>query len=91
MMSESGPGPRERIAFAFRLATGRLPNDAEHIALRELFEAQKQEYQSDEEQALALLGVGESQRDESLDAVELAAWTTVASIILNLDETITKN
>ncbi len=91
MMSESGPGSRERIAFAFRLATGRRPNDAEHIVLRELFEAQRDEYQSDEEQALALLGVGESKRDESLDAVELAAWTTVASIILNLDETITKN
>ena len=34
--------------------------------------------------------VGESPRDERLDAAELAAWTTVASMILNLDETITK-
>jgi hypothetical protein len=34
--------------------------------------------------------VGESARDKRLDASELAAWTTVASVILNLDETITK-
>ena len=59
MMTESGPGPRARIAFAFRLATGRRPNDAEHIALREVFEAQKGEYQADAEQALALLGGGQ--------------------------------
>ena len=40
--------------------------------------------------ALDLLGVGESKWDEQHNASELAAWTTVASAILNLDETITK-
>ena len=40
--------------------------------------------------AVKLLGVGESPRDRRLDPAELAAWTTVASVILNLDETITK-
>ena len=40
--------------------------------------------------ALKLLSVGESPRDEKLDAAELAAWTMVASVILNLDETVTK-
>ena len=40
--------------------------------------------------ALALLAVGESGRDERLPAMELAAWTIVASVILNLDETVTK-
>jgi len=37
-----------------------------------------------------LLAIGESERDNGLDPVEHAAWTTVASVILNLDETITK-
>jgi hypothetical protein len=37
-----------------------------------------------------LLGVGEASRDDQLDAAELAAWTMVASVILNLDETLTK-
>ena len=39
---------------------------------------------------MKLVAVGESPRDKRLDAAELAAWTTVASVILNLDETITK-
>ena len=38
----------------------------------------------------ALLKVGESKRDATLDVSELAAWTIVANLILNLDETITK-
>ena len=41
--------------------------------------------------ALKLLQVGESNRDERLDVPELAAWTMVASTILNLDEAVTKN
>ena len=40
--------------------------------------------------ATKLLGVGESARDKRLNPSELAAWTTVASVILNLDETVTK-
>jgi hypothetical protein len=36
------------------------------------------------------LSQGESQRDEKLDAAELATYTTVASLILNLDEMVTK-
>jgi hypothetical protein len=36
------------------------------------------------------VSVGESARDPKVDVAELAAWTTVASAVLNLDETITK-
>jgi len=36
-----------------------------------------------------LLSVGESKCDSGIDPGELAAWTTVASTILNMDETIT--
>ena len=39
---------------------------------------------------LKLLGIGESPRNEKLNPAELAAWTMVASTVLNLDETITK-
>ena len=42
------------------------------------------------EAAKALINVGESARPENLDASELAAWTAIANILLNLDETITK-
>ena len=47
-------------------------------------------FKADPESAKKLLAVGESPCDPALNEIELAAWTTVASTILNLDETITK-
>jgi hypothetical protein len=48
------------------------------------------DFRQHSDQAAELLSVGASKSDPRLDPKELAAWTTVASIILNLDETITK-
>jgi hypothetical protein len=48
-------------------------------------------YRADEKAARKLLAVGESPRDDSLPPAELAAYTILASVILNLDETVTKN
>jgi len=82
--------PDERIAFAFRLATARKPNADESAVLRKIYDQQLAVYRSNAEAATKLLSVGESPRDDKLDPIDLAAWTTVASTILNLDETITK-
>jgi len=79
-----------RIEFLFREATARMPSTKEARVLRNLFEQQLSHYRVDQKAALDLLGVGESKWDEQHNASELAAWTTVASAILNLDETITK-
>ncbi len=46
-------------------------------------------YRQDRAQVTKLLSVGESKTDFTLDAREVAAWTALASMILNLDETIT--
>jgi hypothetical protein len=91
LMRAGGAGPEARITQAFRLATSRAPKPAERIVLLDLFDANRSAYRDDPEAALKLLQVGESPRDESLDVPELAAWTIVASTILNLDETVTKN
>jgi hypothetical protein len=48
-------------------------------------------YRRDPEAARALLRVGESPRDESLDPAEHAAYTAMANLILGLDETVTKD
>lgn len=82
--------PDGRIAFAFRLATAREPTATERGVLTKLFDAQLAAYRARPEDAVKLLGVGESKRDEKLDAAELAAYTMVANAILNLDETVTK-
>ena len=58
--------------------------------LRDLLKGRLRSFATDRRSALKLIGVGESSRNNRLDPAELAAWTTVASVILNLDETITK-
>jgi hypothetical protein len=83
--------PQERITFAFRLATARAPSTKEVAVLRKVFETQLAKYQKDNAAALKLLSVGESPRNEKLRTDELAAWTIIASVILNLDETVTKS
>jgi len=90
MMKEAGAHSKDRITFAFRLALSRKPADAEIRILAELFEKQLRRFRANSDEALKLLSVGEAKRDEKLDLAELAAWTSVASMILNLDETVTK-
>jgi hypothetical protein len=90
MMTEGGPTPDDRIAFAFRLATARVPSARETDVLRRVFEDELAVYRKDGAAARKLLSVGEAPRDARLDPAELAAWATVAGVILNLDETVTK-
>ena len=58
--------------------------------LKNVLQRQQAIFRQNAEAATRLLGVGEVARDDTLDAAELAAWTMVASAILNLDETLTK-
>ena len=90
MMREGGHNPSERIAFAFRLATARRPTPAESEVLVKDFRYHMDKYLADRRAALRYLSHGEHPRDEKLDPAELAAYTAIASLILNLDETITK-
>jgi hypothetical protein len=80
----------ERIAFAFELATTRLPTSQETALLKQAFARELQEFQTNPERARQYLQVGESRRDSRLDPAEHAAWTGVSSLILNLSEVITK-
>ncbi len=89
-MNEAGHDPIKRIQFAFRKATGRKPIAAEVDLLNHLAQEQTVVYRRDPAAAKKLLGVGESSYSKKCDRAELATWTMVASSILNLDETITK-
>ncbi|MEX2561567.1 MAG: DUF1553 domain-containing protein, partial [Pirellulales bacterium] len=90
IMTEAPSSPEERSAFGFRLATARRADPDEVAVLARTYSEQLAEYQSDPEAAAKLVAVGDSKRNESLDVAELAAWTMVANLILNLDETVTK-
>lgn len=89
MLREGGREPAERLAYGFRLVTARRPDRAELQWLGELLEAQRAAFQADPAAARAFLEVGDF-RPADLDPVELAAWSTVANLLLNLDEALTK-
>jgi hypothetical protein len=79
-----------RLAYAFKLATARPPAARETQVLRELLSQQLQRYHRDRKAAIELIRLGDSRPHPGLDPRVLAAWTIVASSILNLDETITR-
>jgi len=89
-ISQAGQGVETRIVYAFRRATSRQPRSAELQVLADSFHYYLDQYRQDPESAEKLLSVGEFPRDRQLDASELASYTMVASLILNLDELITK-
>ncbi|MGE0608384.1 MAG: PSD1 and planctomycete cytochrome C domain-containing protein [Pirellulales bacterium] len=90
ILVEGGGTFEERITFAYRRLLARPPRAAETAVLQRAFDQQLAEYRANRAAALELLAVGESPRNEELDPAELAAWATLSSILLNLDETVTK-
>jgi hypothetical protein len=90
MLTQGGRTSADRVNYAFRLTTGRIPDAQERAVLLEQAQEALADYRQHGDEAKALLAVGASKSDPRLNPKELAAWTTVASIILNLDETITK-
>jgi hypothetical protein len=86
---EGGKDSKSRLTYAFRLVTARKPSGKELKVLRTLLDGRFKVFRQDRQAALKLLSVGESRRNNTLDVAELAAYTTVASVIFNLDETIT--
>jgi mono/diheme cytochrome c family protein len=91
MLREGGATDATRVGFAFRLATGRHPAPGETRVLTDAFARLRDDFTAHTADAAALLTVGASSVDTKLPPAELAAATSVASMILNLDETITKN
>jgi uncharacterized protein DUF1553/uncharacterized protein DUF1549/concanavalin A-like lectin/glucanase superfamily protein/cytochrome c len=80
----------ERLDLAFRMATARHLQPRELTILQAGLDRYLTQYRECPEAAQKLLGVGESPRNQQLDPVEHAAYTVTMSVILNLDETITK-
>ena len=87
---ESKGADGARLEFAFRLATLRSPGAKERHVLSGRLHTLRAQYSADRAAAEQLCAVGEASRPESLDPVEHAAWTGLCSLILNLDEVLSK-
>ncbi|NOS69784.1 MAG: DUF1553 domain-containing protein [Verrucomicrobia bacterium] len=90
-MLEEKTNEDDRLNFGFRLVTSRQPSADEKSVLQGALKKYLAKYQSDKEAAKKLIAVGESPVNEKLNPSELAAYTMVASLLLNLDETLNKN
>jgi hypothetical protein len=77
---------RERIEYGFRLCTSRQPTTEEVETLIELLRSEQERYSADRSAAEKLVG----KQAGTADPGRLAAWTSVANALLNLDETVTK-
>jgi hypothetical protein len=86
-------GPHDldgRLRFAFRRALARSPDAAEKEALMYEYRRLLGRYQNDPKAAAELVKAGRFSPPQKLDPVEHATWTGLANLLLNLDETITR-
>ncbi len=79
-----------RLTLAWRLALARAPTEKETKIVLGLYPELLEKFRADPAAAKKLLAVGDSPRDAKLNEAEMAAWTTLMNLVLNLDETITK-
>jgi len=80
----------QKLDLAFELATSRKPSGAELDILSGRLKKLKAFYSGSPDQAVALTSVGEFPKQAGLDTTEHAAFTAICSVLLNLDETITR-
>ena len=90
ILKEGGTTTPDRLDFAFRVATSRRPTEVEKTVLQKQLEKQLARFEQDKEAAAKVLAVGEAKMDEAMPKPEQAAWTMVANLLMNLDETVTK-
>jgi hypothetical protein len=81
---------KSRLAYLFRLATARFPNESERSRLLDALTVSRQYFVDNATAASELLTIGESPPDAAVEPAELAAWAAVCNVVLNLDETLTR-
>ncbi|WP_442484471.1 DUF1553 domain-containing protein [Aeoliella sp. SH292] len=89
LLNEAVDEPGARIRYGFELATGRQPDDQELAVLRAALDRHLAHYREQRQDAELLQAVADLNSSNSHDPSEVAAYTIIASVILNLDETIT--
>jgi hypothetical protein len=91
IVRQGGDAAEQRIRWAWIVVTGRPATDVEISIAGDALAAHHKRYQADPQAAEQLISYGESKPDGDLDPVELASYTMLANLILNLDESVTKN
>ncbi len=90
LLKQGGATDAERIAYAFRLCTARAPREKDAAILTAALAKYREQYAADPGSAAKVIATGESKPDAALSPPELAAHTSLALLLLNLDETLSK-
>ena len=91
ILSEGGSATDGRLDFAYRLAVSRQPDEFEMKVLSTLLAGSLNRFSASKDSAQQLVATGQAPVDGQHPPAELAAWTSVARAILNLNETNTRN
>ena len=89
-LREGGSTAGDRLAYMFRLVASRSPDTKDLCELSAALSDLTDHYNKQPEAARQLIAPGEVKPDPRFDPIELAAWTMIGNVILNLDEVITK-
>ena len=90
ILTQGGDTFDKRLSFAFRNAVSRYPRADEAAIVEQTLAQHLARYASNGEAAKQLIAFGDSKADPALKPAELAAWTMIANLLLNLDEAVTK-
>jgi hypothetical protein len=92
-VSDAGPSDRSRLDYAFNRCLSRSPRDSEWTLLEDFLAKQRARFNAEGADAWSVLADDKAPKPElpaGVSAPDMAAWTATARVILNLDETITK-
>lgn len=91
VLSDAPSDDEGRLQWVWRQVLGRKAGPAETAVLAQLLNKHRTQYVADRKAAEAILAVGISPQPKEVDVAEVAAWTSVSRVLLNLNETITRN
>jgi hypothetical protein len=91
IVREGGPDTASRLEFVYRQALSRSVRREEAKLLEGLYQRHLESYRAEPKSAEELLHVGDHAVPAAMNLAELAAWTSVARVILNLHEMVTRN
>jgi ribosomal protein S15P/S13E len=90
VIHEAGASPEQRISRMGLILLAHAPPPPMAAVLEKSFSEMQKHYAENPKDARSLVNIGEKRRDSSIPEPELAAWTMIASEMLNLDETVNK-
>ncbi len=91
-IAKDGPADEDgKLRYGFQLCLTRPPNDDDIATLRSYLRDQRRRFEAEKNLDVARIsGMGKAAASDEANARELAAWTMLARVLLNLDETVTK-